>query len=803
MIPCLVFGQGVQIEQVTNFSGGLVNSISNSLMENTQALVLENYDITEIGSLKRRMGLSRVFSDTLDDNGISTYGIIPVSKGYFKELLLLRDINGSFNVTKCDNETAICTTIVFDYLNAIGQDLDYPYNIDHVVCPDGIAIATSSGDYLIYDTNTVFAPTPRISKQPVSSVFNGNGELSGSFSYKYTFLDSAGNESNMSAPTETRLIKNGKIVLKRIGGTTDTVSIPSFVIYRKKDDGKYLILDTIQSRTIETSYTDSIGTTSDADSADFNWGYTDIHEIHTVNPPGAITINSIDSCTTDSFGVGCIYYDVFANEEKLGYSIVYKNKFGNYSMMSPPVWDTLRSIVADTANWQYKVSLTDIPIPDDSSVTNKYLLRTHVSNAGTGDTGEDSVQYNDWVILTEIDLDSTTYTDSLRPRFYYSPIYCSGYDSVIQVSTSFSGTRVYSFVKGFTYGDEPENSCFSTYDKMTIFPKSISYHGDRMYVVGDENSINTLWYSEFGTAYDFPTEKQIFIPSKKGDWLAKVFSIGNDKLLLFRQNSIFLLSGLSYYQYSLDEIVSGIGLLSPRTVASEKNKIYFLHNTGVYEIFKSSPVPGEPISIFIQNTIDSISGVNNFGEIVNGEYFLGSCINSDTINKTYIYSSFPKPHWKSYSFGLKDAVAFDMDTSNVSYSPDKYVFLLADNKLYRWNYSTADTLDDTLSFIATYQSKYFLDNPIREKLLYIDLKGKGICDSLIVSLYDRIDTDKDGILIRTDTVYVNFADHLKDRLYYDEIVTRLSVKIQDFGLGDYTLDGYDIGYLIWDEGKSR
>jgi len=53
----------------------------------------------------------------------------------------------------------------------------------------------------------------------------------------------------------------------------------------------------------------------------------------------------------------------------------------------------------------------------------------------------------------------------------------------------------------------------------------------------------------------------------------------------------------------------------------------------------------------------------------------------------------------------------------------------------------------------------------------------------------------------TVIVYPDFTDETVDRVRVDAICDQFSLRIEDFGEGDYSLKGYKIWYQPWDRGR--
>jgi hypothetical protein len=878
--------QGAEIQEipVKDFSGGMVNSISNALMQPNQALVLENYDVTPFGNLTRRHGLRKHYVDSM--TGKLGQGIFPYyGYNHSKSLLTVRlDSAGWFlsaaghemaGVFCCDDATSLCTTLVRKGLYLNRRHLSYPYNISSAIVNNNLVVAGTNSEMFVYDGEKSFPARPLINGQPEPFALDSIGTITGIVRYRYKYTNTGC--ADASTPSFPIKVTNGNVM---ITGMTPTGNLGDRInIYRQNNmEGRwYLVkgnlqtlsyyLDTMSIATSETK--DSLAVrlfpndtlTYDNDSCgpgglicnmvevvrdsvicrdedDFlrhPWLYC--HYPWGVQVPPNVrrdtcNILQLDSTPSQIRKPDSASYQV--------YSIMYQDSAGRYSYMTPP---TVCKIVQMSAPYRtyypYKsrfVDITNIPVPTDSAITKKYLMRMLLdfNERFIGVTHSDSVLYpqgEDWgyfarslnkfLPIAEIDLASTTYTDSIPicPDPPSSP-YFQDFREQLEVDGGMSFT-----LPADTCGDLAWNTCTSPYggwdDKCAIFlkddtvlntilgycnddsiitfqPTSILSHGTRLFAIGDPAFPNAVYYSDFGRPTCWPSDKFINIASQKGDWLVGMVSMG-DWLALFRQNSIVGLSGLSFFQYSIQSISNDVGLTAPGALAGSGQIVYFPHTSGVYRLPGNLDVP---ISFTIENSIDSVRQrlSRAWGRIVNGDYWLSVALHDSLLNeKTYIYSAVPSPHWKCYDMGILSGDQYDYGTQAADYRTTRYLFLLANDTIYDWNYADT-TLDDTSHIRAVYQSKYLLDEGAdRKKVIYVDLLGTGNADSLIVTLYDRQGEDT----VFCDTVSVDFAKNERHRIVVDEIVTNASVRIEDLGYGDYTLSGYIMGFVPWDTGRKR
>ena len=831
LLVASVSAQEVQVKRVMDFSGGLMNSISNAAMRDNMAVVLRNYDIDPFGNLKRRAALTPYAINT----GINyVYAIIPRISPDGKRLWILarRDAAVKSELIGCDNAALTCDSTWVTGLYQPSTDWIVPYNYDVVDYADQVYVASTNSEMMVYRDSIFYPARPRAPGQASVYVRNsGTGHVKGTVRYKYCFVDSAsggaGGTSNLSPPTWPVTVNYGNVHIRNILDAAPD----STRIYREKDfSGNYEYLITLDSGA--TSYLDTATTTSPADTFIHPWG-SEHHcsgsnnannpncatdacygAEHKVLPPGAMTV-TIGS----GHGTGHGAPNALASGYKcwfMAYSIVFIDSAGRHSYMSTP---TVVIGGCDKTDTNTAASISNIPVPQDSGIVKKLLLRMHCDDQYYGHEDRDSDWVNIYFVLDTLEPDRVGYTDSigyseLREREPYLN-FCVG-RQVVSVADSFcEADSLNIWISHDSIGNVQELACYD--DSIIPFqPMSIALHGQRLYGIGDAVNPDRLWYSLFYRLTTWPYSQFISVPSHGTDWFVDLLTLG-DRLILFRQNSIVQLQGHSFYQYSFDELINNVGLTAPRSVARVGNTVYFYHSTGVYTLSAFGGVSSQPLSFAIQKSLDSfmVNQQRAVGASVAGDYWL-SVDYASGYQTTYIYSEMPVPHWKAYGFGLHAVVQHDPDTTYGNYNPNKWLIALvrgicgaADNTvLYQWRldelagFQNTDTIDigyyiDSvyIPIIATYQSKRFFEGRERERVYWLDLVGEGDADTITFTFLDE------GVAFDTVKYLPDFTDGIRDRIVVDHIVSDFAVRWSDNGYGQYTIKGYEIGWIPWDRGR--
>jgi len=814
--------QEIQEKVVMGFKSGLMNSVSNDLMPDDGALVLVNYDITDIGMLTRRRGFTHHFLD--DWTGRKIDHLISFHSSDGEDILFVSRVGGDYFgedtvdynlciITQCDStlmgNTGACTTVVYSGVTYRHRNIDKPYHLNSVMMNDNMSIVATGSDMFIYNGDKFYNTYLRAPGEARVALLT-NGLVSGDsirYKYCYTHYIASGivDTSNLSRATRAVSATNNKIVIWDFTPSVEVVA-DSVLIYRSINGAKYEKLSHIP---IDNACLDNTPNTNAADTLDYEWGVfpradansPDDHDVpgyrNYYPPPGGI-LTSLDG---NPSGVGILGGATplqIDSQTVVGYAMYYIAATGNKSPLSP-MTEVEQRIIFDPGGLDTIFALTlTVPDPDNPLITGKVILRYQY-------TYEQVLEVSDTLhrrlyVLDTLPIGTTTFYDT----FQFADI-CV--DSRLYCEDPAMDTVGY-------FGVMPESTCYSNYYSNVIdsFPyfnaSDITFYGYRLYAIGDPINRSSLFYSDFGKPEIWPYDKYINISSLYKDWLVRVVTIG-ESLYLFRHNSIIRMSGLSFYQYKITQLVQGRGLISPSALSIDNNIMYFLSSDGLWAMDINGQTSKEAITLPIKSVIDSINNFNlPWSKIVNGELWLSLPTTNDTANNvTYIYSYNPSKYWKTYDIGIKDGVLHDFRSPSFSYNTTKWIFALDNDTLWRWNYNPdADTLDDTTHIEAIFQSKYFFEGDDREKIYYIDFIGSGVCDSVMITYYQNYGDSVAGFAgVAIDSQLVSFDWHEgeKQRIIVNHIVNNFSFKIRDYGYGQYKLRGFVIGYSPWDKGKVR
>lgn len=815
--------QSPALLEVTEFTGGLVNSLENSLMNKNQARVLVNYDINK-GKLKRRQGLRLQYFDAYSGQTMSA--LLPFYRGLNKEVLTIRKLGGLYgddrdslyHLTICTPGNSVCTTVIFQGYLPFERESTLPFNITYDYMKHGLLIAATQSELVVFDSQFAFPIRPIGFGQPKAVAMSGSGNMTGVFRYKYGY-GTGGNEptSNLSAPSWPVIVNSGKVVVFNVLAPTDTTEstgLPHCYIYREENySGSWEVVDSFSTEGWDTdkmTFLDNEGSTADDDTLDFPWGNNDRNRPAVATPPGGldIKIDTISAVASDSFGIGVIAGTCQLSNCSLyvGYAITAVDTFGSESFVSPAVWQLITSEVQGVlADWRYKAGLYNLSAPSDSGIVKYWLLRSYAQNAkpfAPGGENVDSLLFGDWYRLYSFETLPDTLWDSLRGTSFKDSLFCEGVHDTFYKDDP----RVFlvDSIIEYALGEMPESTCYDGDSILQGRPSVIMQHGFRAYTL-DEVSPNDLLFSEFGKFHKWAPSKRITISSNTGDWLNNLVSLGTNRFLGFRQNSIVQISGHSFFQFTIDDVISGLGAVAPRSVIYARNRGGFASYDGYY-LFDGAGNIGEPAaSLPISNSIDSADTniIRAFAAPVGTEIWLSLPIGGTRNSHTYILNLEPPQHWKSYDFGVIDMIQMETDTTLQDFRAGRYLMILDNDSMYNWGYK--DTVFDNRgkdTIIARYESKFFFDDNqgIRERVFSVDIYGEATSAGANDSLWIIVSQNKGN---RADTVLIipDFTDEQRDRATFNVVCDNFSIGWYDNGIGDYSITGYKVEGAGWDEGR--
>ncbi len=832
-ILLFVVGADAEIQRlvISNFSGGINRSASDVQLNQCWDMVDMNLDSR--GAMGPRRGfkyLSLAADSTL---GRVIHGLIPYNIIGNKHLLIQRHGPIAFRDTSKMTYTTIQSGTkdsTLSELNAVRDNVRPRTGVHAITWQKNMWIASAGSELQVYDGTRMFPARPLGPAQPSAVALDNDifytTTLTGTYSYKYNFIDGP-SVSNLSAPSFPVQVTDGAIYVSGIIGPDSTIYNGTSV-YRSKDGGPYFLhalatgtlfsfVDTVPVAPLD-SVTYPYGNRPRCVSGE-SWNSTEV----LVPTPGAIIVDSVSYVPDPDSGYGincCFGYPLQDTilASRVMYSVVYLDTLGRRSYMSPPTcaeWWHYYGLFRDSA---FHVNLSNIlPPPDTFSIVARLLLRSfapHICDSCDYlNIGLTPGCYNvgDYFVIDTIrDHSITSLIDSMpacstniQARFYCGEFLELPNNEPDSVSFVIEET----YLRDRALGDNPEDDCLDSV--ISFKPTVIIQREGQAFAIGHPEFPNRIYYSMFydpgvgWTPSTWVIDKFFDLPSKSGDWFIALALLNGD-IYGFRQHSVVKISGFSFYQYQVRTISEDVGALSPRSVTSGGDRIYFADKQGIYETTGGKPNK-------ISTAIDSLwfknfSPALGIGNMVKGEYWLQTQISSVG---TLVYNPI-KRSWRRHDVTYSHILDYDTDLTNLDWSPTEVIIVRGDDSLYqRNNVGNLDQWDAV--GVCSYTSQEFFQEPAREKIHYIDILGQGILDSIVLRSY------REGFKrLVPDLTYSSItwgnqsSSSVRVRFNIDEIVPAYRFKIDCYPQSSGTLNTHAwsitsivIGWQPWDDGRVR
>jgi len=242
--------------------------------------------------------------------------------------------------------------------------------------------------------------------------------------------------------------------------------------------------------------------------------------------------------------------------------------------------------------------------------------------------------------------------------------------------------------------------------------KYVVFRKDRLYVAGDPNNPNRIYFCDTGNPTSWSTgSNYIDIRSNDGDMITGILPLG-DSLVIYKNNSVWMLAGTQTSDFFLSMVLSKVGCMAPGTLVEYHNIHIFLHRLGV---FSFNGVNAQILSEKIEPRILDINATyiaKAAGGIYKNHYWLSLTKTGDTENKDTYLLNMQLGAWTYFS-GLSPNVFTSWNGPT-----DKGELFCGDSTNgFVWQLDTGTT--DGSQIIETYfYSKYFsVENPEKSKML--------------------------------------------------------------------------------------
>lgn len=238
----------------------------------------------------------------------------------------------------------------------------------------------------------------------------------------------------------------------------------------------------------------------------------------------------------------------------------------------------------------------------------------------------------------------------------------------------------------------------------------VAYHKNILFVSGNTTFPSRLYFSSLTDITDFTATDFIDVNTSDGSKITAIIS-AFDSLYIFKDDSIWRLSGSDRDSFALEKMVDGTGTSSAKSVAVS-GLIYFTTSQGDIAVYD-----GNYSVVFLSQKIRNTIGNSNFSRATNtlglafstykyvdNDYYVSNSTTGHTTNNQVLFfdtaykawSKFDGMNINAWTVGDSDAGQKEMIFGDYS----GYVYLYPSTSCYDGDVSTA-------AISAYYQTKWF------------------------------------------------------------------------------------------------
>ena len=244
------------------------------------------------------------------------------------------------------------------------------------------------------------------------------------------------------------------------------------------------------------------------------------------------------------------------------------------------------------------------------------------------------------------------------------------------------------------------------------FPRArflLSKH-ERIFAFSINNAnFSRVWWSDPGNAETWQSTSWIDVDPDDGSEIQGVSHFA-DSILIFKDRSIFMLSGTDENSFTLYPVDQSVGTVCPKTIASGANKVFWLDPfQGVYTFDGANVEPiSDPIKEYLLDNIvtSDPTVVRHSAFFYNDKYYLSVCWKSandtSTPTRTFVYDT-RLGAWTEWSIGFASAVVVD-GVAYVGRPRADHMGGAATVGIYQWESGTSD---DGVDFTSTFKTAWF------------------------------------------------------------------------------------------------
>ena len=274
--------------------------------------------------------------------------------------------------------------------------------------------------------------------------------------------------------------------------------------------------------------------------------------------------------------------------------------------------------------------------------------------------------------------------------------------------------------------------------------KVVAYHKRMAFAAGNSSALSTLYFSDIGNIENCTTglSGNVNIETNDGS-VIRALVPGFDALYIFKDSSIWRLSGDDKDTFVLQRMVSDLGTLSPKTVALIGNEIFFQSDQGDIYIYDGS-IGVRLISSKVEDTIES-ANFDRFqyanAVVFDSDFYIAySTAGSSTHDRLLVFDTFNLA-WTKFKGINANALAVADDGTG------KDMLIFGDYTGFVYNYPEG-TSDNGTAIDAYYVTKQYSlpeSKPLKDwKLLKVFADQKGTYNLTVETRTDFETTGKEN-----------------------------------------------------------
>ena len=241
--------------------------------------------------------------------------------------------------------------------------------------------------------------------------------------------------------------------------------------------------------------------------------------------------------------------------------------------------------------------------------------------------------------------------------------------------------------------------------------KYVAYHKTMAFAAGDTTNPSTLYFSDLGdiTEWSSGLSGNISIETNDGS-IIRGIKVGFDALYIWKDESIWRLSGDNKDEFTTQRMVQGVGTLCGQSIGRIGNEFIFLSSQGEVYVYDGN-IRIRKISNKIQGTIDELA-FTRFStapaDVFNDDYYLAvSSSGSGTNDTVLVYDTF---HLAWTKFDGMDANCFTVAKN----ADDEDMLVFGSYDGYAYNYPEG-TNDNGTAISISYTTKQYRFEDIKSE----------------------------------------------------------------------------------------